>query len=289
MYNLLVTGNAENWQGDPWTTDRSRCVREYTAQDVIEMFGSLDAAAIAKLRKFPCIFAFETPCNQEPKFGKITTVTPTERHVRIEYAFEDVTPYITHDDLVEHATDLGIERWELNRSHWAVKEVNLSKVLKKIGVTLPTWATTLSQAVNIMTHHFEVGLSFPGEARTLVEPVARELERIIGPNSYFYDNNYTAQLARPSLDVLLQGIYGQRSKLLVVFLSADYQRKRWCNVEFRAIREIIMNRAEERIMYVRMDDGEVDGVFDTDGYVDGRNFTPAEIAGMIKERVELLP
>ena len=122
----------------------------------------------------------------------------------------------------------------------------------------------------------------------MVEKIAIELERLIGPNSYFYDNNYVSQLARPSLDVLLQDIYRKRAKLIVVFLSADYQRKDWCGVEFRAIKEIILERDNKRIMFVKVDDGQVDGVFKTDGYVDARKFTPSDIAGFIHERADLL-
>lgn len=148
---------------------------------------------------------------------------------------------------------------------------------------MPSWTRQASRAVDITQHHFDVGLSFPGEARGLVEQVARELE------AYFYDNNYVSQLARPSLDTLLQDIYRNRSKLIVVFIGADYQRKDQCGVEFRAIREIIMARNEQRVMYVRVDDGAVDGVFRTDGYVDARRFNPAEIAQFITERLALIP
>jgi hypothetical protein len=133
-----------------------------------------------------------------------------------------------------------------------------------------------------------VGLSFPGESRDYVERVVAELERRLGPNSYFYDNNYVSQLARPSLDVLLQDIYRNRSKLVVVFLSANYQEKEWCGVEFRAIKEIIMERENRRVMFVKMDEGSVDGVFKTDGYIDGRRYTSDEVARFIVERVNLL-
>ena len=146
------------------------------------------------------------------------------------------------------------------------------------------WRT---KAVDISRHTFYVGLSFPGEARALVEEVAQELEKRIGPNSYFYDNNYISQLARPSLDTLLQDIYRNRSRLIVVFLSSDYQRKEWCGLEFRAIREIIMERDHHRVMFVRTDDGSVEGVFRTDGYIDARRFLPAQIAHFICERVDL--
>ena len=84
-----------------------------------------------------------------------------------------------------------------------------------------------------------------------------------------------------------QDIYRNRSKLVVVFLSGEYQKKDWCGVEFRAIKEIIMERDHLRIMFIRTDDGGVDGVFKTDGYVDARHFDTAELATFIHERVVL--
>jgi len=183
--------------------------------------------------------------------------------------------------------DLDIGKWELNRSHWAVKDVNLPKELRSRGIVLPPWARDVNKAVDITTHSFEVALSFPGEVRSLVEQIALELERRIGPNSYFYDNNYVSQLARPGLDALLQDIYRNRSRLVVVFLSSDYQERNWCGIEFRAIKEIMMERDHTRIMFIRTDDGSVEGVFKTDGYVDARRFTPAQLAGFIHERTML--
>jgi len=144
----------------------------------------------------------------------------------------------------------------------------------------------VSNSVDISRHEFEVALSFPGESRPLVEQFAQELERRLGPNSYFYDRNYVSQLAQPSLDTLLQGIY-KRAKLDVAFLSKDYQKKDWCGVEFRVVKEIIFVREAWRVMFVRTDDGEVDGVMKTDGYLDARNFTPPRIAEFICERLEL--
>ena len=141
--------------------------------------------------------------------------------------------------------------------------------------------------MDISRHVFDVALSFPGVARPLVEKIAQELERRLGPNAYFYDNNYVSQLAQPSLDTLLQGVYS-RAKLDVVFLSTDYQKKDWCGVEFRAVREIIFARENNRVMFVRTDDGVVDGVFKTDGYVDARKFEPAKIAEFICQRLDVL-
>jgi hypothetical protein len=94
----------------------------------------------------------------------------------------------------------------MNRTHWAVKGVNLPKELHSArGITLPSWARDITRSVDVSTHAFEVALSFPGEERPVIEQVAAELERRLGPHSYFYDSNYVSQLARPSLDILLQG------------------------------------------------------------------------------------
>jgi hypothetical protein len=287
MYNLLISGNEEAWAGQSWQIELSRCVREYTDKQITQKYGELDAAAVADLMRLPCIFAYESPSKKPPLFGVLRGITKRQGEVKIEYELQSLDPFLTAEDLSLMAFDLDIAKWELNRTHWAVKDINLPKELRSKGIILPTWARDITKAVDISTHSFEVALSFPGEIRPLVEEIALELERRIGPNSYFYDNNYVSQLARPSIDVLLQDIYRNRSKLVVVFLSGDYQRKDWCGVEFRAIKEIIMERDHKRIMFIRTDDGMVDGVFKTDGYVDAKRFSAAELAGFIHERAIL--
>ncbi|MGC7893651.1 MULTISPECIES: toll/interleukin-1 receptor domain-containing protein [Vibrio] len=146
-----------------------------------------------------------------------------------------------------------------------------------------------SSTVNIMNHNFDVAFSFPGEVRDYVEETANLLINEIGRNAVFYDNNFKSQLARPSLDSLLQDVYRNRSKLVVVFVCEKYQEKNWCGVEFRAIKEVLFEREFEKIMFVRMDQGKVEGVFNTDGYIDGSRHKPSEVAQFILERLELEP
>ena len=49
-----------------------------------------------------------------------------------------------------------------------------------------------------------------------------------------------------------------------------------------------MSQGHGKIMFVRLDDGAVEGVFKTDGYVDARKFSPEDIAAFIQERVKLI-
>jgi hypothetical protein len=287
LYNLIVSGSDNEWTGKPFQIELSRCVREYTAPNLTNRYGSLDAKSIAELKRAPSIFAYEIGHKLPPKFGYIKEIVQRQGQVRIEYELHQVEPFLTADDLECMTFELDIGKLELYRTHWAVKEVNLPKELHAKGITLPGSMRDVTNAVDISKHVFDVALSFPGEARPLVERISQELERRLGPNTYFYDNNYVSQLAQPSLDILLQGVY-RRAKLDVVFLSTDYQKKDWCGVEFRAVREIILARENSRVMFVRTDEGTVEGVFKTDGYVDARKFEPAKIADFICERLNVL-
>ncbi len=287
MYNLLVSGHLEAWEGEPFTLELGRCVREYTDGDLTERFGDLGNGAKKDLRKLPSIFAYEGE-RKDPKFGFITDLKRRGGQVLIEYEIVEVPKFLTAEYLADAPAKLDIVKWEMNRTHWAVKDVNLYAVLSEQGIELPNWVRSVSKAVDVSTHTFDVALSFPGEVRELVEKVAEKLERLVGPNAYFYDENFVAQLARPGLDVLLQDIYGKRSKLIVVFVGANYQAKDWCGIEFRAIRDILAKRENDRIMFIRTDDGEVEGVFKTDGYVDARKHGPDKIAEFIADRVGYL-
>jgi hypothetical protein len=58
--------------------------------------------------------------------------------------------------------------------------------------------------------------------------------------------------------------------------------------------QLILNRIEnvdkntEKIMYIKRQDANVEGVLKTGGYIDGRSHSSLEIAGFIRERVELM-
>jgi hypothetical protein len=288
MYNLFVSGHEESWNGEPWVIEQSRCVREYTDEKVIEAYGALEAAQIDQLRRLPCVFAYGSGNKIDPHFGLIRDVTVRAKSVRVDYEMHPLDVFLTAEQLKEMNFELEIGKWELNRTHWAVKDVDLAAESNRKGIILPRWAAQAGPRIDLADHQFDVALSFPGESRDYVEQVAQHLERLIGPDRYFYDRNYTAQLARPSLDTFLQAVYRDRSRMVVVFSGGDYQLKDWCGIEFRAVREIINAREHDRIMFVRMDDGEVEGIFGHDGYVDSRQHNPAEVAAFIEERVGLL-
>ena len=77
-------------------------------------------------------------------------------------------------------------------------------------------------------------------------------------------------------------------ELIVVVICTRYDEKMWTGLEWRAIRNVL-NRGEGRsIMFLRTDDGEVEGVFDSDGYLDLRNMSDEQVAGLILERLRMV-
>lgn len=133
---------------------------------------------------------------------------------------------------------------------------------------------------------FRVALSFPGERRSYVKAVADALRSELGENAVFYDNYYQPDLARPNLDILLQRIYHENSDLVVVFLCEDYERKEWCGLEWRAIRDLIKQKLDSKIMILRFDTGQIPGLFGIDGYINIGDQSPTDLVDMVLKRLE---
>jgi tetratricopeptide (TPR) repeat protein len=153
----------------------------------------------------------------------------------------------------------------------------------------PSEPAPLSDSEKLITKRFAVALSFPGEHRPFVAAIADALAQTLGQPKVFYDQFYEAELARPNLDTYLQRIYHDDADLICVFICEDYNHKDWCHLEARAIRDLIKQRRDDEIMFIRVDDGSVDGVFSVDGYVDAKDRPAAEVADLICQRLQMLP
>lgn len=134
---------------------------------------------------------------------------------------------------------------------------------------------------------FDIALSFPGERREFVEGVAEHLSATLHRDRVLYDKYYEAEFARLDLDVYLPRLYREQSELVVAFLCPDYQQKRWCQLEWRHIRQLIATAEAGRIMLVSFgspgDLSEI-GILSGDGYVNIGARDPATIASLILQK-----
>ena len=135
------------------------------------------------------------------------------------------------------------------------------------------------------TFRFEVSLSFPGEYRDRVQEIAFQLAKGIGREKVLYDQWYSAEFARPNLNVYLPDLYHQQSRLLVFFLGGKYVEKEWCGLEWRAGLDLLKRKEDDRLMLLRIDNAEIPGLYSIDGYLDISRLADKDVAREILKRL----
>lgn len=129
MFNFLVSGNGEAWNGEPYAYERSR-VFEYTEDAIIARFNELREDQLERLCTLPTVFAYESGKEIDARVGQITSIRLRDREVLVSYRFDEHIAPIPHQMLLERKRTLDIGDWELNRTHWAVKDVDLIEFLE---------------------------------------------------------------------------------------------------------------------------------------------------------------
>ena len=128
MYNLMITAGDNAWEEGSYVWDKSR-IFEHTTDDIRNRFAGFTPKNIAELCSFPTLFTYESGTEGIARLGKIKQIKQRGSEVRVIYEFDDNTPPITNQLLIAHKWDLEIEDWEFNRTHWAIKNVNLTEIL----------------------------------------------------------------------------------------------------------------------------------------------------------------
>jgi hypothetical protein len=161
----------------------------------------------------------------------------------------------------------------------------LLKLLRQSIFYVPTTPPSLIKKPP--DRRFAVALSYPGEHRKFVESTAEELRERLNDELVFYDRYYPEELAVIDLDIHLQKVYSEQSELVVVFLCTEYEQKKWCGLEWRSIRELIMNGRGNTVMLIRFDDSSISGLHSIHGYIDAEDLSPEEVADKIVRRLSL--
>lgn len=183
---------------------------------------------------------------------------------------------IGQPSLVKHL--LGITADDLARDRTAQGRglVQLRSAL--VVSTRTDWATgsiPVPLAVPVAGRHVEAGavplVSSP------VAPPLREDDSSRSSRRFAVALSYAGE----------QREYVNDAELIVVFISADYDKKEWCGLEWRTIRDIIKKRRDREVMPLRFDDTEVPGLFSIDGYVDLRERDPERVGDLIIKRLTL--
>lgn len=131
MYNLLVKSNGWNESRDE--IDSSR-IFEYTENYLRDRFITNDTIEIVSLIKIPCLFMQEIwrdKIQQNARVGTIVNAVKSTKVIKIEYVFDNSILSLTNEKIMAEAGEFGIADAEFSRTHWAVKDINLYKILLK--------------------------------------------------------------------------------------------------------------------------------------------------------------
>ena len=125
MYNFLVTAKPDAWSLPAYEYERDR-FGEYTSPALKTRFKNLTAEAIEELKSYPALFAYEGEEIDVP-VGYLRRIKERARSVLIEYDFEPNIPAIPFSRIepIKEVRPRYRENWEMNRTHWAVKDEDL--------------------------------------------------------------------------------------------------------------------------------------------------------------------
>ncbi|MDF1688723.1 MAG: nucleotide-binding protein [Cycloclasticus sp.] len=132
MFNLLISYSPESWDSSPYECDRSRAVVEYTADEISERYKFFDENAINELKSFPALFVTENEATQS-RIGYITDIRLRSDSVVISFEFDPILPALPIGAIEAMRVDIDLGRWELSRTHWAVKDEPVFDILIRHG------------------------------------------------------------------------------------------------------------------------------------------------------------
>lgn len=196
MFNFLVTSADGAWDRSGYEYERSRFL-EYTSDEIAVSFRELKAAQINALLELPCLFAYEGT-SRPMRVGRLKSVKlRSEGRLYVEPEFDLASPSIPFDTIKPLQTALDIRAWELNRTHWAIKDEDLYQVLTGAGVNLQATATP-----KVVT---TADLPPPADAPFVADTVGAFIEYVLGQShggkEVFYrgHSNRTKYRLEPSI------------------------------------------------------------------------------------------
>ncbi|HKY34504.1 MAG TPA: nucleotide-binding protein [Polyangiaceae bacterium] len=129
MFNLIVTAASEAWSKPTYVLDLSRYL-EHTEDNLRKRLKELNEKSIAVLTKLPTLFAYETHVDAPARIGWIADIQVRDQEVRITPRFDEALKPIPPEMIESRKWELRIGDWEMSRTHWAVKGVDLFDALR---------------------------------------------------------------------------------------------------------------------------------------------------------------
>lgn len=141
-YNLFVIGE-EDFQGGHFIVPKDRALTESMSDEAKKQFSALSVDAISQIRTFPSLFASEnyqygrTDDTHMAYFGLVTDVKIQDNGIKVYFYKLSAIPQQRLNEIAfELAFGKAASFNELNRTHWAIKRVNLIEELRAAGISV---------------------------------------------------------------------------------------------------------------------------------------------------------
>jgi hypothetical protein len=267
MFNVIVAYDSTAWETDQLMRMEAARFKEYSGGPESDQVDLRKPATLKLLEGAPSLLFYEKGAEGSTanivRYGVISGVRTTGAEVIFRFTEEG---RFSRAVLEEFAVRLDIAKFEMNRTHWAIKEGGLPSAMKE--KLIPT---------------YDVVFSFAGEDRRYVARVANYLRaRSV---KVFYDEYEQAGLWGKDLAEYFGTIYGQSGRYCVIFISAAYVEKMWTRHERRTALARALREHGEYILPARFDDTAIDGIRATVGYIDLVNLPSASFAREILKKL----
>lgn len=244
--------------------DRSR-FGEYSG-DEKEGISVEEPDSLRILERVQAILMYENdvadPPGQSVRVGQIRDIR-VDRHT-VSFRFRE-SGRLPRERLLEFPQQLQLGKWELTRTHWAIKDGEIPQALLRYLIETP--------------REYDVVLSYAGEQRDYVAQVAASLDA--RDVDYFFDVKEEATLWGKDLVVHFDQVFRQLGRYCVMFISAAYAEKVWPTHERKAALARAIQERTEYILPVRFDDTEVPGLSPSIGYISASSKSPQQLAELI--------
>jgi hypothetical protein len=159
MYNLLI-GRIDGLA----PADR---VVEYTDAPIlgyIAPFGTVDTSRLVNLPTLILPELQDSGSPQVARVGDIQNLTLVGREYRFRFVQSPSVPAIASARIAEASRALQIAEWEFRRTHWAVKDVDLYRVLQESILGLNLAPQVFRLPVEVLTEQDLVAIMMPFDA-----------------------------------------------------------------------------------------------------------------------------
>ena len=102
---------------------------QFTHNNIKEKYGTLSEEILEELKSFPVLFLYEDGIEGDARVGYITYIKVQHNSISIEYKIYPSINSISYSTISNLKQKLDIGKWEMNRTHWAIKDENLWELL----------------------------------------------------------------------------------------------------------------------------------------------------------------